>query len=116
MTKTATGDLYMSRTPMESPNVEPVHAACRRLVKASSNHQNAAKNYKDYPGDDSAIQFMNTAKELRAAMDALVAVDEPSFYGAWLATWKGEVDVPAGRDQPPPRPASRGRKKAAARR
>jgi len=110
-TTTTTGTM---RCAMESPSMAPVHEAVRQLTKAHALHQDACLRYQKYPDDATALAYLNTAKDLRKAMDAVVATEEPSFYGAWLATWKD--DGPAGRDQPPPRPASRGRKKAAARR
>src|SRR5262245_65954416 len=59
------------------PTMEQVHSVVRRLKVASYNHGIAGKNYSERGDDSDALVYLRSAKELRAAMDALIATGEP---------------------------------------
>jgi hypothetical protein len=62
----------MSATP------DQAHAALRELEMANGNMKAAQKNYRDFPSDPNAADYIHGWKALRAAVDRLVALDAPT--------------------------------------
>lgn len=69
-------------------DLEQLHKALRREMLAGQAWRQARDQYKELPSDFNACQMQKGWKELRAAVDELVRMDQVSTDGAWLATWQ----------------------------